>query len=179
MHCVEPACASVCPVGALQKTALGPVVYDPEKCFGCRYCVQACAFQVPSYEWNQRLPRMRKCDMCFEKQRRGEPTACAAACPTGTPHCINFGSKPRQILVAPKCRIVCRSVVTLGTVQLRITRSPLRTARRSEGGFGNSNDGGRGNPIVAHAVNTIGALKANRRENVDRLMRRNRLPEGP
>lgn len=31
MHCVEPVCASVCPVGALQKTAMGPVVYDAEK----------------------------------------------------------------------------------------------------------------------------------------------------
>ena len=48
MHCAGPACASVCPVGALQKISLLPVVYDPEKCMGCRYCLQACAFQVPS-----------------------------------------------------------------------------------------------------------------------------------
>src|SRR5579871_587000 len=87
MHCAEPACASVCPVGAIQKTGLGPVVYDPEKCIGCRYCLQACAFQVPSYEWNKRLPRMRKCDMCFERQSRGEVTACAASCPTGATKC--------------------------------------------------------------------------------------------
>lgn len=87
MHCLEPACASVCPVGALQKTALGPVVYDPEKCIGCRYCMQACAFQVPAYEWNQRLPRIRKCDMCYERQSRGEPTACTAACPVGATKC--------------------------------------------------------------------------------------------
>lgn len=87
MHCAEPACASVCPVGALQKTALGPVVYDPDKCIGCRYCLQACAFQVPAYEWNRRLPKMRKCDMCYERQARGEPTACAAACPVGATKC--------------------------------------------------------------------------------------------
>jgi formate dehydrogenase iron-sulfur subunit len=87
MHCVQPACASVCPVGAIQKTALGPVVYDPEKCIGCRYCLQACAFQVPSYEWEKQLPRMRKCDMCFDRQSRGEATACAAACPTGATQC--------------------------------------------------------------------------------------------
>jgi formate dehydrogenase iron-sulfur subunit len=87
MHCAEPACASVCPVGALQKTSLGPVVYDPEKCMGCRSCLQACAFQVPSYEWDKRLPRMRKCDMCYERQARGEATACAAACPTGATKC--------------------------------------------------------------------------------------------
>jgi formate dehydrogenase iron-sulfur subunit len=87
MHCAEPACASVCPVGALRKTAFGPVVYDAEKCMGCRYCLQACAFQVPTYEWDKRLPRMRKCDMCYERQMRGEPTACAAACPTGATKC--------------------------------------------------------------------------------------------
>ena len=83
MHCAEPTCASVCPVGALQKTSLGPVVYDAEKCMGCRYCMQACPFQVPTYEWNKRLPKMRKCDMCYERQNQGKQTACAEVCPTG------------------------------------------------------------------------------------------------
>jgi formate dehydrogenase iron-sulfur subunit len=67
----------------LQKTELGPVVYDADKCMGCRYCMQACPFQVPSYEWNARLPRMRKCDMCFERQSKGKVTACTEACPVG------------------------------------------------------------------------------------------------
>ena len=39
MHCEDPACASACPVGAISKTALGPVVYDAGKCIGCRYCL--------------------------------------------------------------------------------------------------------------------------------------------
>src|ERR1051325_3651971 len=64
MHCEQPACASVCPVGALQKTAAGPVVYDESKCMGCRYCMQACPFGVPTYEWDARLPRVRKCTLC-------------------------------------------------------------------------------------------------------------------
>ena len=81
MHCKEPTCVSVCPVGALTKTTLGPVVYDADKCMGCRYCMQACPFQVPSYEWNARLPRVRKCDMCYDLQLAGKPTACTAACP--------------------------------------------------------------------------------------------------
>jgi len=83
MNCLQPACASVCPVGALHKTALGPVVYDADKCIGCRYCMQACPFQVPSYEWNSRLPKVRKCDMCFDRQSQGKPTACSEACPVG------------------------------------------------------------------------------------------------
>ena len=42
MHCIDPACASVCPVAALQKTASGPVVYHEDRCMGCRYCMVAC-----------------------------------------------------------------------------------------------------------------------------------------
>jgi len=83
MNCVQPTCVSVCPVGALEKTQLGPVTYDATKCMGCRYCMQACPFQVPSYEWNQRLPKMRKCDMCYDRQSRGEVTACSEVCPVG------------------------------------------------------------------------------------------------
>jgi formate dehydrogenase iron-sulfur subunit len=87
MHCVEPACASVCPVAALHKTSLGPVVYDETKCIGCRYCMLACPFQVPVYEWGSRTPRVRKCDMCFDRQKADKPTACAEACPTGATTC--------------------------------------------------------------------------------------------
>ncbi len=83
MHCQDPTCASVCPVGALHKTAEGPVVYDEEKCMGCRYCMQACPFGVPTYEWSSRTPRVRKCNMCFERQTKGLPTACTEACPAG------------------------------------------------------------------------------------------------
>ena len=83
MNCLQPACASVCPVAALQKTALGPVTYDAAKCIGCRYCMQACPFQVPTYEWSSRLPLMRKCDMCYARQSAGKLTACAEVCPTG------------------------------------------------------------------------------------------------
>jgi formate dehydrogenase iron-sulfur subunit len=86
-HCVDPTCASVCPVGALTKTSLGPVVYDASKCMGCRYCMTACPFQVPAYEWNSRLPRVRKCDMCYERQSKGQLTACSQNCPTGATIC--------------------------------------------------------------------------------------------
>src|SRR6266536_177461 len=60
MNCQQPACASVCPVGAIQKTSLGPVVYDADKCMGCRYCMQACPVQVPSYEWDELLAEARE-----------------------------------------------------------------------------------------------------------------------
>jgi formate dehydrogenase iron-sulfur subunit len=82
MHCETPTCASVCPVAALQKTKTGPVVYYEDRCIGCRYCMVACPFGIPKYEWNKVLPRVRKCDLCASRLAQGLPTACAEACPT-------------------------------------------------------------------------------------------------
>ncbi len=86
-HCVEPTCASVCPVTALTKTPEGPVVYDADKCMGCRYCMTACPFNVPRYEWDSANPQVRKCDMCHDLQAKGEATACADACPNEATVC--------------------------------------------------------------------------------------------
>ncbi len=83
MHCQHPTCESVCPVGAFKKTAEGPVLYEAGKCMGCRYCMMACPYGVPRYEWASTNPRVRKCIMCAPRLRQGLPTACAEACPTG------------------------------------------------------------------------------------------------
>jgi formate dehydrogenase iron-sulfur subunit len=81
MHCQEPSCASVCPVGALEKTPEGPVVYDAGRCIGCRYCMQACPFNVPRYQWSSNVPAVVKCDGCIDRIRQGGEPACAEACP--------------------------------------------------------------------------------------------------
>jgi formate dehydrogenase iron-sulfur subunit len=81
MHCQDPACASACLVGALQKTANGPVTYDASKCIGCRYCLVACPFNVPKYEWTKLVPFVKKCDMCAARQAQGQQPACVEACP--------------------------------------------------------------------------------------------------
>jgi len=83
MHCVTPSCASVCPVAALQKTEAGPVIYDASRCIGCRYCMQACPFNVPRYEWDKPVPKVAKCDGCYDRIARGEINACAEACKFG------------------------------------------------------------------------------------------------
>jgi formate dehydrogenase iron-sulfur subunit len=83
-HCLDPSCAAACPVGALQRTPDGAVVYDPAICMGCRYCLVACPFGITRYEWSSPTPRVRKCIMCYHKIAAGELTqpACTAACPT-------------------------------------------------------------------------------------------------
>jgi len=101
MHCIEPACVSVCPVGALQKLPSGPVVYEDWKCFGCRYCMAACPFRIPRYQWDKVLPLIQKCDFCSARQAEGKVTACVEACPTGA---LKFG-KRSEILAEAKQRI--------------------------------------------------------------------------
>ena len=81
-HCVEPACVASCLVAALTKTEHGPVIYDKSVCIGCRYCMVACPFQVPCFEWHSPNPRIRKCILCEPRVREGKSTGCAEACPT-------------------------------------------------------------------------------------------------
>jgi formate dehydrogenase iron-sulfur subunit len=94
MHCQEPTCVSVCPVGALQKTALGPVRYEASRCIGCRYCMQACPFDVPKYEWSKVLPLISKCSFCEDRLEAGLATACSSVCPTGA---TTFGLRDELI----------------------------------------------------------------------------------
>ena len=83
MHCNDPACVSACLVGAMKKTDHGPVVYDAWKCIGCRYCMVACPFQIPSYEYDNALdPQVRKCTFCSTRViDEGRKPACVEICP--------------------------------------------------------------------------------------------------
>jgi formate dehydrogenase iron-sulfur subunit len=106
-HCTEPTCVSVCPVAALQKKADGPVVYDAERCIGCRYCIMACPFGVPKYQWDRPVPIVGKCVLCADRVAQGQPTACAAVCPTGA---TRFGE--RDVLLREARRRIAASPET-------------------------------------------------------------------
>lgn len=80
MHCNDATCVSACLVGAFTKTETGAVIYDESKCIGCRYCMQVCPFEVPRYEWGSLIPRIQKCQMCYDRVAAGGKTACADAC---------------------------------------------------------------------------------------------------
>ena len=98
-HCLEPACVSVCPVGALKKTPEGPVTYDKSLCMGCRYCMMGCPFGIPRYEWNSVNPSIRKCVMCFDQLAEGkiEKPECVKACPK---EATSFGTRDEMLTEA-------------------------------------------------------------------------------
>jgi len=97
MHCIEPACASACPVRALDKQPNGPVSYDGSRCMGCRYCMVACPFQVPKYEYSKAIPLVRKCTFCAGRQAEGKLPACAQVCPSGA---LTFGKRGELVTKA-------------------------------------------------------------------------------
>ena len=81
MHCIDPSCASVCMLGALKKTAAGPVTYDAASCIGCRYCQVACPFNIPKFEWQSATPKIVKCELCKDRTAQGKLPACVEVCP--------------------------------------------------------------------------------------------------
>jgi formate dehydrogenase iron-sulfur subunit len=123
MHCDEPACVSACPVTALRKTKAGPVVYDKDKCIGCRYCMWACPFGAIGSEWESLSPKIQKCTLCADRldpeppvERNGRPLsederrrfkathgmpACVKACPADA---LDFGLR-EDMLAKAKGRI--------------------------------------------------------------------------
>ncbi len=99
MHCIEPGCVSACFVDAFKKTKSGAVIYNPDVCVGCRYCMIACPFDIPSYEYNEPItPKVTKCTLCFDRiSKEGGIPACVEACTTET---LRFGRRNELINIA-------------------------------------------------------------------------------
>jgi formate dehydrogenase iron-sulfur subunit len=141
MHCVDPACAAACPVGALVKLAGGPVVYRDDRCIGCRYCMLACPFQIPKFQWEARVPYVRKCTFCADRQAAGKKPACAATCPSGA---LTFGERAelvaeahRRIDAAPRryARTVYGEKTGGGTSMLYLTALTFDQLGLAQHGF--------------------------------------------
>ncbi|MCP4749041.1 MAG: 4Fe-4S dicluster domain-containing protein [Desulfobacteraceae bacterium] len=97
-HCLEPACASACFVKAFTKNPDGSVTYNAHVCVGCRYCMIACPFEIPAYEYNEAFtPRVMKCTMCHPRLQEGKLPGCVQACPT---EALVFGKRKELIHVA-------------------------------------------------------------------------------
>ena len=97
-HCLEPACASACFVKAFKKTESGAVTYDASVCVGCRYCMIACPFEIPAYEYDKAFtPRIRKCTLCHPRITKGLLPGCVASCPT---EALAFGKRGDLLRIA-------------------------------------------------------------------------------
>jgi formate dehydrogenase iron-sulfur subunit len=112
LHCLEPACASACPTTALERQSDGPVTYNADQCIGCRYCIWACPWGVPTAEWDSLAPKIQKCTHCADRSSQPLPAArnglaltdqeseryrdqivtpaCVKACPAD---CLRFGTR--------------------------------------------------------------------------------------
>jgi formate dehydrogenase iron-sulfur subunit len=100
MHCEDPGCLSSCFVDAYRKTKMGPVLYGQGLCVGCRYCMIACPFDVPAYEYNEPLnPQISKCTFCFDRITKGSLPACVQICPAEV---MRFGKRSDLINLAHK-----------------------------------------------------------------------------
>lgn len=98
-HCNEPACLTSCLVNAYTKTKEGAVIYNHNVCIGCRMCMVACPFRIPTYSYDSALhPQIVKCNLCYDTRLKyGKPPACVEACPQ---EALTFGHRKTLVKIA-------------------------------------------------------------------------------
>ena len=104
MHCNQPGCVAACLVKAMRKRPSGHVTWDVN-CIGCRLCMISCPFDIPKFEYSKAMPRIQKCNLCYDRYQKGILPACVEVCPT---QALMFGSR-RQILNEGRRRIAVES----------------------------------------------------------------------
>jgi Fe-S-cluster-containing dehydrogenase component len=121
MHCLEPACVSACPFGAITKTEHGPVVIDHEKCTGCQLCVKACPWNIPKFSIETK--KVYKCDFCYSRLKDGLSPACVEVCPVGA---LKFGDREELLKeVKAEKKYIYGEVEAGGTSLIYASNEPL------------------------------------------------------
>jgi ferredoxin len=83
----------------MEKRSNGAVTYRDDLCLGCRYCMVACPFDVPKFEYSKASPLIKKCQFCFERVEKGGVPGCVEACPQ---EALKFGKRSELIEEAEK-----------------------------------------------------------------------------
>ncbi|MFZ5633433.1 MAG: 4Fe-4S dicluster domain-containing protein [Bacillota bacterium] len=92
MHCTNPPCANLCPFGAQYKSPEGPVLINKDLCLGGAKCRDVCPWGIPARQagvglYMKLAPQylgagvMYKCDLCYDRIKKGREPACVEACP--------------------------------------------------------------------------------------------------
>jgi len=111
MHCADPSCVSACPVSAMVKNPENGIVeYNADACIGCRYCVAACPFGIPKYQYDSPTGKIGKCELCRHRHKEGRYSACAEVCPTGA----TLYGRTEDLLVEARRRLAMKP----GTVEV-------------------------------------------------------------
>jgi formate dehydrogenase iron-sulfur subunit len=128
LHCLEPACVSACPTTALQRQPDGPVSYEVDECIGCRYCMLACPWDVPTADWNTRAPTISKCTHCADRVEQPVPIAFNGQALSGDEHKRFSGS-----IATPACVKACPADALLyGTREEMLAVAHKRIADRPD-----------------------------------------------
>jgi len=78
-HCLNPACVAACPSGAIYKRGEdGIVLIDQNTCRAWRFCISACPYKKPFYNWA--TGKSEKCIFCYPRTETGQANACGHAC---------------------------------------------------------------------------------------------------
>lgn len=78
-HCLNPACVSACPSGAMYKRDEdGIVLVDQNACRAWRHCVSSCPYKKVYFNWQTN--KAEKCTLCFPRIEAGMPTICSETC---------------------------------------------------------------------------------------------------
>jgi len=128
LHCLEPACASACPTEALYRQPDGPVSYDADRCIGCRYCVWACPWGVPTAEWDSLAPKIHKCTHCADRCDQPLPSA-----RNGIALTVDEGKSYQESVQVPACVKACPAdALRYGTRDEMLTEANRRLAARPD-----------------------------------------------
>jgi Fe-S-cluster-containing dehydrogenase component/formate-dependent nitrite reductase membrane component NrfD len=80
-HCTDAPCVQVCPVTALYKREDGIVDFDPQRCIGCKACLNACPYDALYIDPNSNTAA--KCNFCAHRVELELKPSCEVVCPVG------------------------------------------------------------------------------------------------